>query len=371
MTPSGMTAPSKHVQHAAPAAHLSHLQNDIATQRAAHADVALYLLVDRAMAPKVRQFASRALAGFPHEVLFMGTSEADYADDFSPWLVALPNELVNLWARGDKLQVAENLCQLAHDHACVSWLWSRLELSALAVHLRTYLSGVLWNEHEDAEEGEVFLRYFDARVLPAFIGVLSEEQRGHFLRPVQCWALWDRTLAWNVWTGASATSQEAVPAAQLRYTLAQQAALAIHSQPDRLLSQLAEAHPPTESGRRDVWGQLLVLPPDARYRRMRHLIEVGRQLGLSDDRDLILHAVIACCTHPRYERHPQIAAAFRECLATGGAFSKLVAGVDDALWDELASRPLEAAWPEDAAGSSSKWTIDQIRSDAACPVGNP
>lgn len=339
-----MATSNLRVRPTAVASHLERLRREITRQREVRPDISLYLLIDRAMASQVRHFAARSLAGFPHDILFIGTAEADYADEFSPWLVALPDELVRAWERGERLDLADNLCQLAHDHTCVSWLWSRQGLADLAAHLRSYLSGCLWNEREDVEEGEVFLRYFDARILAGFIGVLSDEQRRHFLQPIQCWGLWDRALTWNVWHGAAEVARMPVPAALLRYTLGQQAALADHSQADRMLSRLADEHHPTELGQRNVGGQLLVQPQDERYRRIRHLIEVGRRLGLSDDRDLILHVVVACCSHPRYHEHPQIARDLRDRFAASGSYAATVARVDDDLWDALAKQPLEADW---------------------------
>lgn len=335
------------------ASHLRHLRQAIADCRAASPTSSLYMLIDRGMAPQVRRYASRALAGFSHEVLFAGTPEAGFADEYSPWLVAVPADVAGAWAEGARSEIAQKLCELAQEYACVSWLWSPVALGPLTAHLRAYLSGCLRNEHEDVDEGEVFLRYFDARVLPGFIQVLTAEQRNHFLQPIQRWGLWDRSLAWRSWDGGSTSVPDPIPTRLLSYTLAQQHALARHSQPDRLLSRLADDHAVAEYGEYSVGGQLLALPPDARYRRMRHLIEIGGLLGLCSDPDLVLHAVVACCMHPSYHEHPQIARALRERMLGGGKFADVIACVDDKYWDALAADRSSGDWPMESTRSAT------------------
>lgn len=319
---------------AAAQGHQAALIDEMAKHGASSSDAGLYLLVDCGIAPSVLRFATRHLSTFAHTALLENTPEEHLAKRFSPWLVALPGELTEAWQGGERTTLLGDLCRLAQDHPAVSWLWSSNDLDALSGHLRRFMSGSLWNEPEQLDEGEVFLRYYDARVLCAYLSVLSPAQRNALLRPLAAWALWDRHLAWHTWAGIDAPVGEPEPAI-FRYTLTQQERLAFAGQPDKVLHLIADGHARAGADS-PLRRNLFDLPPDARYRRISTLVSEARELGLRSDADLMLYAVLALDIHPRFIDHPELQRRVMPALRASGDFSAALDGVPDAAWHDLA-----------------------------------
>lgn len=332
-------------------AHRARLCEELTAHRRVAAASHLYLLIDCGLAPRINRFAQRRLSGHPHAVLLHGTPESHLADRFSPWLVAIPGEEAEAWQTGKTVGLLRELCLLAQTYPAISWLWSSNSLPDMANHLRFFMGGELWNEQTNAAEGDVFLRYFDARVLPGFISLLTPAQRDAFLLPIDTWCLWDRHLHWHVWQG----SDQAVSATDptiLRYSLAQQERLARQTQPDKILHLIHETHGTTADGT-PLRAELLDLLPDAQYRRIAPLVGEARRLGLTSDADLMLFCVLALDVHPQFFEHPAVQPIVISGLRAGHDFSALLNTVPDSAWLDLEQdRHLSERWAPSTPAAS-------------------
>lgn len=316
----------------------------------------VYLLIDCGIAPAVLRFARQRLAAFEHTILLQGTPEESLAERFSPWLVAIPAQIIHGWLAGEDDGLLHDICRMAQAHPAVSWLWSHCAIGALTLHLRHFLGGILLGADENIQEGEVFLRYYDARVLPSFLAALSPMQRESVLRPLVLWGLWDRHLNWQIWGGQDDAT--ANPRGEtLCYSMRQQQQMALASQPDKVLHLIGEHHG-NENGSPALRQDLLDLPQDARYRKISALVHEARAIGLESDADLMLYAVLVIDVHPRFTDHPEIRTKVLPHLRDGGDFPVLLNSVSDETWNTLAAEhAAETMAHQPAASSPTKHLI--------------
>lgn len=314
-------------------AHGERLCKELTGRQATASDHQLYLLIDCGLAQQIQRFAQRRLSAYPHAVLLEDTPEAHLAARFSPWLVAIPRHETSAWQIGESDSLLRELCLLGQSHPAISWLWSSSALPDMASHLRFFMGGVLWNEHDGVAEGEVFLRYFDARILPGFMPVLTTAQWDALLRPIDAWCLWDRHLHWHAWQGAGEPVSAEDPTL-LRYSLAQQQQLARQSQPDKILHLIHETHGSAAEGS-PLRVELFELSSYAQYRRIASLVNEARTLGLASDADVMLFCVLALDVHPQFFAHPALNSTLAQGLGAGQDFSALLSAAPDSIWLEL------------------------------------
>lgn len=338
---------------AAAAAHRSALIDELGRRREIPSRAQLYLLIDCGMSPAVRRFAIGRLSNFEHAVLLERTPEEHLAERFSPWLLAIPEQITDAWLERDDDPLLNDLCLLAQESPAISWLWSSNDLHALTNHLRGFLGGILGAADDSGDEGEVFLRYYDARVLATYQSILTPLQRTAFMRPIAMWALWNRHLTWKTWSGPDEPADPPDPAL-VRYTPAQQTQLALASQPDKILHRIFESYGEDADSNR-VRNDLLNLPQDARHRKIAALVDEARALRLRSDADLMLYAVLAIDIHPRFIDHPEMQAKVVPGLRAGDDFAALLDNVSATAWHELDTEQANLASP-------SQWTVSNAAS---------
>lgn len=116
-----------------------------------------------------------AMHALPHERLFIGTPEAEFAD-IGPWLVRLP-------AEPDE-SLLQDLANQAGQHA-LTILSSPMRLFKLGEHLRGFMYGT-------AIDGTpVLLRYFDPRIGFDVVANWQLDVQRNFMQPLGWWAGWN------------------------------------------------------------------------------------------------------------------------------------------------------------------------------------
>ena len=133
----------------------------------ARESTALYALLDAARDDAVLPWVREA--GEPVACLYDGW-QADELSDVAPYLVALPPGSA---ARGD-------LVRRAWGAAWGVYLASDLELRELRRHLRRFLRVAVQGR------GRMLFRYYDPRVLRAFLPTCTLEEANAFFGPVDC-----------------------------------------------------------------------------------------------------------------------------------------------------------------------------------------
>lgn len=289
-----------------------------------HEDPALnaYLVIERAMSPELTRLAKRQLQARAHAVLFEHTPEAHLAE-LSPWLIALPSL--------PEPAVLTPVCTAAQLYGGMVWLWSALDLPALAEHLRKFMGATLYNEATGEIEGDIALRSTDPRVLPGFIEALHPHQRDAFLQPIRACAIWNRHLQWQRWDGPAEPVTEPLP--PLHISLGQLGVMNRHTQPDKILHLLE-----TEYGQQNdspVHLHLLSQTQDARYRAVCACTETARRIGYENDQDLALFASLTYLCHPRFSEAPRFRQAMQDGIRNKISLANTVIALPDAAWEEI------------------------------------
>lgn len=308
------------------AAQRAALQASVDKARAEEPGVRLYALLDVGQHPDLHLFAE-ALES-PQVSLFDGTPEAA-AQVFSPRLI--PVDAVPSGLR-DRL-LGWNL-----QRPCVSWLLSPQPAAALGEHLRSWLGGVLL-DHDGSELGEVMARFFDPRVLPGFMAMLSSDQRQEFMRPVTTWAVWLRSRRWEQWIRPPDQTPKLLPR-RPQYTLEQARLLDAATRSDRLLARLEDqaSDASAEELARDLTDRLLALPHDLRFQRLERIVKHATRDGLDLDADVQLYCVLALSICEQFAEHPSMRAVLSRCAAGTASFVTAIADLTPDDWQAIEAR---------------------------------
>ena len=318
------------------AAQRAALQGSVDKARAEEPGVRLYALLDVGQHPDLHLFAE-ALES-PQVSLFDGTPEAA-AQVFSPRLIpvnAVPSAL------------CDRLLGLNLQRPCVSWLLSPQPTATLGEHLRSWLGGVLL-DHDGSELGEVMARFFDPRVLPGFMAMLSSDQRQEFMRPVTTWAVWLRSRRWEQWIRPPDQTPKLLPR-RPQYTLEQAKLLDAATRTDRLLARLEDQRDDPAAGELadDLHARLFALPQDLCFQRLDELVRRATRAGLASDADIQLYCLLALSICEQFGEHPSVRAALARCVAGEASLADAMADVAPDDWRAIES---QSSWRRTPAGN--------------------
>ncbi|CDG84354.1 DUF4123 domain-containing protein [Janthinobacterium agaricidamnosum] len=277
-----------------------------------------YALVDAAQVPELHRQKSRAL-DFPHANLFSLSKEHGIAK-YGPLLFPL-----EAGARSRHPLVALLLQGMRYGWT-VSWLSSTLPMDALAKHLAGHLNGML------DDDKDVLLRYYDARLLPAFVQHLPPEASAALLAPVAQWIYWDRQLRLACIEGGRQADSPGVRDTAI--SAAVQAAMAHAALGDLICSTMYEEADASEF---EQW------LPHAFYSAVQRKIDQARRFGLKEVADLQLFASLALQVHPDFH---QLLSSFQHeqaNLASGKiSLVDVVHQVPDREWERLGASGVSA-----------------------------
>lgn len=116
----------------------------------------------------------------PYMSLFEGHAESRLID-IAPLLMKC-DEAVMV----DGMGVLRHVIKLAQERPAVSFVESALDLEELARHLRAFHLVKLPGRKE------MVMRWYDTRILPVWMDILTEAQRAGFLVGIDCWTYFDR-----------------------------------------------------------------------------------------------------------------------------------------------------------------------------------
>lgn len=176
------------------------------------------------------------------------------------------------------------------------------------------------------DASEFFLHWYDTRILARALQVWTAEQRARFTAPLITlrYALRDGSLAELTGTGRLPADQ---PDGIQRFSPEQHQMLFDLDYPDKLAVQLRRLYPGLLPGDPDQ---------DALVPRVQAQLERARAHGVAGDKDTFDYVAWGISISPRFDEHPLI----REGLlgyqpGDDGALAKALAGVPDAVWDEV------------------------------------
>jgi hypothetical protein len=143
-----------------------------------------HLLIDMGFAPALRDTLAAQADRGALVVLYDGLYEGDDLLSISPCLLRLPREI------DASMALCETVLRESAGQPMVSLLHGSRDTAALAAHLRGQM------EAQASDDDEAFLvRFADTRCLPAWLGVLSAQQRARFVGGIDAWWAFNRSGA--------------------------------------------------------------------------------------------------------------------------------------------------------------------------------
>lgn len=176
------------------------------------------------------------------------------------------------------------------------------------------------------DASEFFLHWYDTRILARALQVWTAEQSARFASPLITlrYALRDGSLAELSGTGRLPADQ---PDGIQRFSPEQHQMLFDLDYPDKLAVQLRRLYPGLLPGDPDQ---------DALVPRVQAQLERARAHGVAGDKDTFDYVAWGISISPRFDEHPLIREGLRGYQpGDEGALAKALAGVPDAVWDEV------------------------------------
>lgn len=141
-----------------------------------------HLLLDMGFASGLRETVGALADHGALVVLYEGLYEGDDLLAISPCLLRLPPEI------DASMALCEAVLRETARRPMLSLLHGARDTAALAAHLRAQMDA------QASEDGEAFLvRFADTRCLPAWLGVLTAQQRARFVAGIDVWLAFDRS----------------------------------------------------------------------------------------------------------------------------------------------------------------------------------
>lgn len=246
--------------------------------------MANYLLLDTAQC--LRFHARLDQAGIPYASLYEDHPEFHLLD-IAPLLISL-----NEQERRHAL-LREEIERIGARVPALSLIDSDANLNELSKHLRQFhLVGL-------PEGKRMLLRWYDTRILPTWLAIMTPAQRDGFLLPIKSWSYLDR---YGRTQPVELYSQTSMPPPPTPYQLNtdQYQALMQAAQTDGVLAQLKRVIP--DEIRRTSYQVLFPF--------LEHQVASARQRGIETIDDLVQYALLALYTSGRFVEHPVVAQGF-------------------------------------------------------------
>jgi len=278
---------------------------------ASEGDARLYALVDGAQHP---DFYSK-IALYCRDLPLLTLIKNDTAELRSPpagaYLIQLPVEY-----QGSTL-LSLLLEEMQSQRTNVSFLVSAAPLEMLVDYLR-WLADV---KHEDGTEW--VMRYYDMRIFPLWLNVLTPPQRAAALQPIHLWAYLDLRYEWQVVEGGHAAEVDRLPE-PIRLSEKQSSALLTACIPHIVQIQLQNDEPTL----------LASIPKNEQLSWIGKQVKLAGTYGVDEIQDLENFMLL----HLRYGKNVHLQSPIKDLLETHikpRDFSNAIAQLKPEQWAEL------------------------------------
>jgi Domain of unknown function (DUF4123) len=214
-------------------------------------------------------------------------------------------------------QLADTLLDTKTGRIAGSFITTRANTPELVEQLTRFVDVTL------DDGSEMVMRYFDARVFPFWLEVLTPPYRAHAASVVNQWLYWGSDLQVKTISFTQAP-QHKEPDWPMQISVQQENALMTACEPFTMIERFR-----TQDG-----AALSKVAPEQRYAFFREQLERAQRHGLSGQSDLEAYCSIALDCGPKFDEHPAIKAALAH-MKTGQTFSKALSAVNDADWKLL------------------------------------
>lgn len=269
-----------------------------------------YALIDSAQHPGFHLKLTQL--GIQFQSLFDGHPERNLPE-IAPLLLVAPASDTDR-----ERAAAHMIARLAAEKPAVSHLSSELGLGDLASHLRRFHLAMLpANRH-------MIVRWYDTRVLPAWLRVLSPRQRSSFLMGIQGWRYFDRFGdGQDVHVGDGDTVEAPVPEMPACQSLSldqhQYDSLMRAAEADALLVRLKQV----------VRDELKQVDARTLYKFVSTQLQSSRSHGLTRMKDHVQFVLMALYTNGRSVEHPYVRAHLTAQASDGAPSAEWLRTVPD------------------------------------------
>jgi hypothetical protein len=237
----------------------------------------VYLLIDQAALPNIQK-RKAAFAALPHDSVLPSVHAINGA---SPLLLEIDSFSEHTAGR----QLVQWLCEQGKWANGLTLLRTPLLLSELKDRLQLRTEAVLPDNYR------VLLRFFDGRILPTLLSVLTPAQRKPFLGCAREWHYVDRDGA-----------LQAIPDVQFESEDSFEAPLELDSQQQDILLQTSEVDAVIDRLHRHM--QFDGTPPE-HYRRVAPLVATAMNYGIKDTPHLAMFSLIGLQEGPEFHAQAQ------------------------------------------------------------------
>lgn len=273
--------------------------------------MAQYAIVDTAHRPRFNERLEKM--GVPYVSLFEGTAESSLLD------------VAPLIFKYEKQSASERLNSELEGFGAirpaVSFVDAQAELEDVAKHFRQF------HLVKVPELGgkDMLLRWYDTRILEAWMAVLTPEQRAAFAGCVDEWRYFDRFGELKTLL-LPEPLQSGLPAiTPFRLDQDQYAALLNDCEPDVVIAQL----------RRIIPDEMRKLPRDVAYKFVKKHVKKANSYAIENTDDVVQYLLLALYTSGGFIKHPLVNS-FLHCMDGGRPdvrFSDWVVGVPVDIWE--------------------------------------
>lgn len=286
---------------------ISHLKQTIAPEEN-H-----YLLIDtsqlKALPPDLKAIGYQAVSLFDEPAY----STLNY---IAPYLVKLDRSIASHTALENRALTAIGLAW------GVSWINSRASLEELVIHLRSVLRVTMPNG------GRALFRTYDTRILQAWAGCISDEQKQRFLGPITSWWYLDADTDLPQQMAAIPKAINIPAVEELVLTQAQQDHIEDALLPDTILARLL-----------GFQSEMVNLYPKMEQRKIvTKLLMQAKKYELTTMDDLKSFCALGFAFDLEFYDNPQVAEELKKVSKKEMNVDAMMDIVPESVWDELSAR---------------------------------
>jgi hypothetical protein len=267
-----------------------------------------YILFDSSQHPRFHQKLEQW--GVFYRSLFDGHAE-DIFPELAPLLIDISIE------REATQKVVDETRRIGKLNPCVSTLEATLPLVPLAGQFTPF------HLVETPDGRSMLMRWYDTRILPVWLNILTAEQHMFFVRNITRWTSIDRfgveQLHLHSEQGTETAAADPTP---LRLDERQAGQLFAAAEPDALIFEL----------RKTIRTELDRIPQHLLYPFVQSHWQMARQQGLHDQDDQIPILMLALYTSGAFIAHPGAAELFTPRSELGASFSKRIDALPESIW---------------------------------------
>ncbi|QRN55030.1 DUF4123 domain-containing protein [Dyella caseinilytica] len=239
-----------------------------------------YLLLDSSQ--QMRFFNRLEHWGMPYESLFQGHTE-ESLPELAPLLIDITRH------NDDSQRLHDEIIRIGQKKPCLSKLAASAPLMTMAEHLRQFHLVHMPNGRT------MLMRWYDTRILPVWLDILSPDQRAFFTQHIVQWSSIDRfgvEQQHSITLSGGVTPQTIT--APLQLDVAQAQTLLAANEPDTLIFEL----------RRTLREEIKRVPYSVLHPFIAEQCRLARKHALYEKNDQVQFMMLALHTSGHFVDHP-------------------------------------------------------------------